>query len=304
MDYTEVSLAVPLGFTEMLAWHLQELGHPGVVVSELPAEGPRPEEVAVKVYLPGDLGDDGPELRRLDADLADWQANFPDLAIKRSRRLVPEEDWAHAWKRFWHAQRVGDRIVIKPSWEDFAPEAGDLVIELDPKQAFGTGTHPTTQLCLRSLETILQGHHHPLVFDVGTGSGILAVAAVLLGAKAVLACDTDPVAVAATEENALLNGVAEAVRAFVGGIETLPGTCDVLVVNILAEVVAEIAPAIAERVRPGGDVVASGIIRERQALVEAAFEAVGLATLRVEYQGEWVVIEARKPEDFVLERAD
>lgn len=304
MDYTEVSLAVPLGFTEMLAWHLQELGHQGVVVSELAAEGPRPEEVAVKVYLPGSLGPESTELAKLDADLAEWQANFPELRVSRTLRLVPEEDWAHAWKRFWHAQRIGDRVVIKPSWEDFSPEPGDLVIELDPKQAFGTGTHPTTQLCLRALETALEGHDRPLVFDVGTGSGILAIASVLLGARKVLACDTDPVAVAATDENIALNGVADRVETFVGGIETIEGQADVLVINILAEVVAALAPEISRRVRPGGDVIASGIIRERQALVEEAFAAVGLTTLRVEYQGEWVLLEARKPEDFVLERAD
>ncbi|MFN3430176.1 MAG: 50S ribosomal protein L11 methyltransferase, partial [Candidatus Sericytochromatia bacterium] len=177
-----------------------------------------------------------------------------------------------------------------------------ILIELDPKQAFGTGTHPTTRLCLRSLETHVPAHDAPLVFDVGTGSGILAVAAVKLGAKHVEACDTDPVAVAATIENIELNAVADKVNCYVGGIETISGEADVLVVNILAEVVAELAQAIADRVRPGGDVIASGIIRERQALVEQAFEAVGLAVLRVQYEGDWVVIEARKPDSFVIER--
>lgn len=310
MDYTEIAVWVPPLFAESLAWHLQETyatGGPagtgeGVVQSEIPAEGPPVMEVAVKLYRLGVEAEQQAFLAELEADLTAFSANFPGMTARIETRLVPEENWANSWKQYWHPLEVGERLVIKPSWEDYPRSGEKLVIELDPKQAFGTGTHATTQLCLRSLENIIPSHDAPFVFDVGTGSGILAIAAILLGARRVEACDTDPVAVAATDENIRLNGVADRVGTHVGGIETLTGQADVLVINILAEIVAELAPEIARRVRPGGDVIASGIIRERQALVEQAFEAQGLAVLRVEHQGEWVVIEARQPDTFVIER--
>jgi ribosomal protein L11 methyltransferase len=302
MDYTEISVWAPTLYAESVAWHLAEWGCEQLVVSEISAKGPTPAEVAVKVYKLGTPETQADFVAELRTKLADLKAFFPDFSPRLETRLVPEENWANSWKQYWHPQEIGERLVIKPSWEAYDGPADKILIELDPKQAFGTGTHPTTQLCLRSLETILPGHESPLVFDVGTGSGILAVAAVKLGARHVEACDTDPVAVAATIENAELNGVAGEIMCHEGGIETIIGVADVLVVNILAEVVAALAGEIAERVRPGGDIIASGIIRERQSLVEQAFEAEGLSVLRVEYQGEWTVIEARKPESFVIER--
>ena len=134
-----------------------------------------------------------------------------------------------------------------------------------------------------------------LVFDVGTGSGILAIAALMLGAREAIACDTDVVAVIATRENAEINHVDAHLTVHEGGIETITGVCDLLVINILAEVVASLAPDIAARVRPGGVVIASGIILARQALVEDAFRAAGLEVTHAEHQGEWVVVEARQP---------
>jgi ribosomal protein L11 methyltransferase len=302
VDYTEIAVWVPVLYAESLAWHLQELGCQGVVVSEIPAKGPQPEEVAVKTYRLGAPADQAEWLADLKRDLQAFLANFPGVAARVETHLTPDTDWADAWKKYWHPQEIGERFVIKPSWETYEASAEQIVIELDPKQAFGTGTHPTTQLCLRALEEAVPRHDAPLVFDVGTGSGILAIGAVKLGARHVEACDTDPVAVAATDENAELNGVADRIRCYAGGIETISGEADILVVNILAEVIAEIASQIAQRVRPGGEVIASGIIRERQALVEEAFETVGLPVLRVEYQGEWVLLEARKPDSFTIER--
>jgi ribosomal protein L11 methyltransferase len=304
MDYTEIAIWAPPLYAESIAWHLQELGCQQLVVSEIPAEGPPVTEVAVKVYRLGTPEEHATWLAELRTKLQTLTEYFPGWSPRVETRLVPEEDWAHSWKQYWHAQEIGERLVVKPSWEPYDGPADKIIIELDPKQAFGTGTHPTTQLCLRSLEVHVPAHDSPLIFDVGTGSGILAVAAVKLGARHVEACDTDPVAVVATDENAVFNHVEDKIRCHVGGIETIEGVADILVVNILAEVVAELAPEIAKRVRPGGDVIASGIIRERQKLVEEAFEAAGLAVLRVEYQGEWVVVEARQPESFVIERKD
>lgn len=303
MDYTEFAIWAPPALVETLAWHLQDLGGQGLVISEIPAEGPRPTELAVKLYRPGTPEALQGFLAELEGKLAEIGAHFEGQAVRVETRLVPSEDWEHSWKRFWHAQEIGERLVIKPSWETWTGDADKLVIALDPAQAFGTGTHGTTQLCLRGLEDAVPNYDAPLVFDIGTGSGILAIAAVLLGAKRVEACDIDPVAVEATIENATRNNVADRITCVVGGIETMQGEAEIVVANILAEVIAPIATEIAACTKPGGTVLASGIIRARQAMIEEAFETVGLIVMRVEYQGEWVLIEARKPDMAIKARS-
>ena len=303
MDYTEFAVWAPVDLAETVAWHVQEWGGQGVVVSELPAEGPQPSEVAVKLYRPGTPEDAAAFVAELEGRLAAVQAHFPGTALRVTTRLVPSEDWEHSWKRYWHALEIGERLVIKPSWEAWTGDPDKLVIALDPAQAFGTGTHPTTQLCLRALEDAVPNYDAPRVLDVGTGSGILAIAAAMLGARHVDACDTDPVAVEATIENATRNGVAGQIAVTVGAIDVLEGQAEVVVANILAEVIAPIAPELAARTKPGGMVIASGIIRARQAMVEEAFEAAGLVVLRIEHQGEWVLVEARKPDMALTARA-
>lgn len=302
MDYTEIALWVSPLYAETLAWHLRDLGGQGVVVSEIPAEGPAPETVAVKLYQPGTPETVTDWVNALDSRLDELKPHFPELVWRVELRFVPSEDWEDTWKRFWHPMEIGPRIVIKPSWEEYAAGPEKIIIDLDPKQAFGTGTHATTQLCLRALDDGIGNFDSPIVFDVGTGSGILAIAAAKLGAKRVETCDTDIVAVVATRENAVSNGVGDRVAVYHGGIETLTGEADVVVINILAEVIVSLADQIAVRLKPGGLVIASGIIKARQASVEEAFEAVGLAVLRVEHQGEWVLVEARRPDTLIIER--
>lgn len=303
MDYTEFAVWGPPALVETLAWHVQDLGGQGVVVSEIPAEGPQPTELAVKLYRPGTPETLAEFRAELEGRLGTVREAFPATTLRVEEKLVPSEDWEHSWKKYWHALEVGERLVIKPSWEDWTGDPDKLVIALDPAQAFGTGTHPTTQLCLRGLEDVVPNFDAPLVFDVGTGSGILAIAALLLGAKQVVACDIDPVSVEATIENATRNKCADKVDVRVGGVEVIEGEAEIVVANILAEVIAPIAPDLAARTKPGGTVLASGIIRARQAMIEEAFEAAGLVVMRVEHQGEWVLVEARKP-DMALESRD
>lgn len=297
MDYTEFAVWAPPALVETLGWHLQDMGGQGLVISEIPAEGPAPTELAVKLYKPGTPEALQAFRAELEGKLAEIAPHFGDAKLRVETRLVPSEDWEHSWKRYWHALEIGERLVIKPSWEEWTGDADKLVIALDPAQAFGTGTHGTTQLCLRALEDAVPNYDAPLVFDVGTGSGILAIAAVLLGAKRVEACDIDPVAVEATDENVERNKVKDQISCVVGGIEVFAGKqAEIVVANILAEVIAPIATEIAAATKPGGTVLASGIIRARQQMIEEAFESVGLIVMRVEYQGEWVLIEARKPD--------
>jgi ribosomal protein L11 methyltransferase len=201
-------------------------------------------------------------------------------------RFVQDEDWAEAWKAYFRPIRVGRSLVIKPSWETLAAADGDRVIELDPGMAFGTGAHPTTQLCLALLEErVAPGDR---VLDLGTGSGILALAAARLGAREVLALDLDPVAVAAARENVAANGLAGVVRVEEGGVEAAPGPpYDLVVANILADVIRDLAPALALQLRRRGLLIASGIIADRAADVTVALRAAGFDLEEERAQEEW-----------------
>lgn len=215
-----------------------------------------------------------------------------DAAVTWS--AVDDEDWAHAWKRFWKPQRIGRRIVVKPTWEAFEAVADDVVIELDPGMAFGTGTHATTRMCLEWLELLLRGGER--VLDVGTGSGILSVAAVRLGAREAVAVDNDPVAVRTARENAQLNAVDDKVR--VEGSDLVSAVApdhrfEVVVANIVADAIKGLAPLIIDRLADGACFVASGIIVERVDDVREALEGCGLRRQEWRVDGEWASVCAR-----------
>ncbi|MDD4334813.1 MAG: 50S ribosomal protein L11 methyltransferase, partial [Desulfotomaculaceae bacterium] len=203
------------------------------------------------------------------------------------------EDWAGAWKKYYKPVRVGRRLVIKPSWEDYQPLAGDLIIEMDPGMAFGSGTHATTALCLRLLEKYVRPGSS--VYDIGTGSGILAIAAARLEAGKVRAVDIDPVACKTAAENVAGNNAGTVVSVQQGNLaEPLPYGADLIVANIIANVIAGFAPHAAAALKPGGIFIASGIIRERAEMVRKAFAAAGLAICEEQADGLWIAIAANK----------
>lgn len=183
---------------------------------------------------------------------------------------VADEDWKEKWKEFFHPTRVGERIVIRPSWEAYEPRPDDVVITLDPGQAFGTGTHETTRLVLMEIEARVRGGE--AVLDVGCGSGILGIAALSLGAASVAAVDVDPVAVRVSEENARVNGVR--LRASTTPIERVEGRYELLLANIRSPILIPMAAELAARLAPGGALVLSGLLVEEEAQVRAAFDAV------------------------------
>ncbi len=209
-------------------------------------------------------------------------------------RLVEEEDWAHAWKRFYKPVEVGKRLLIKPVWEKVVDSGGRLVIEMDPGMAFGTGTHATTRICLEALEDTVKRDH--LVFDIGTGSGILSVAAVRLGAQSVWAVDVDPAAVTIAKENARINQVEDRVFVLQGEIEELSGQAEIIVANITADVIEKIVPEVKKRLKPGGHFIASGIISDRREKVEEALSRCGLAVTAYRRDGEWIGLVAAEEE--------
>lgn len=212
--------------------------------------------------------------------------------------LVREEDWAEAWKAHYTPVRLGRHILIRPHWIEVESEPDDMVISLDPGMAFGTGTHPTTQLCLEALEDSVTAGLD--VLDLGCGSGILAIGAAKLGASHVVAVDIDPIAVKTTIENAEYNGVSERITCFEGSLESIVGSArrfDLIVVNILAKIIIPMCDQhLGQTVRPNGRAIFSGIITEQAGEVEEALLRTGLTPVARRQQGDWVVIEAVRAE--------
>jgi ribosomal protein L11 methyltransferase len=214
-----------------------------------------------------------------------------------SARLVHEADWANAWKVHFPVLRVGQRIVIRPTWRRHRRLPGDVVLALDPGMAFGTGLHPTTRLCLAALESLadrgeIEGAR---VADIGSGSGILSIAAGLLGAASVLAVDVDPIAVEASVANARRNRLARRIRAREGSAPTGEGPFDIVLANLIASLLVVLADGLVAELRPGGTMLASGIFANREAEVVSAFEARGLVVARRYTEGDWVALEVARP---------
>jgi ribosomal protein L11 methyltransferase len=209
-------------------------------------------------------------------------------------RLVHEADWAEAWKAYFPVLRVGRRLVIRPTWLDAEPGPDDVVLDLDPGMAFGTGLHPTTRLCLIALESLadrgrLRGAR---VLDVGCGSGILAIAAAKLGAASVVGIDVDPIAVEATLANAATNGLSGRISARLGSLPSGLPPFDVVSANLIASLLVELAPALAAELRRHGTLVSSGIFIDREADVRWAFAKALLDVGETWDEGDWVALEA------------
>ncbi|WP_420539048.1 50S ribosomal protein L11 methyltransferase [Paenibacillus polymyxa] len=234
------------------------------------------------------------QLRTFDIDPGD---------VRYELKTVHEDDWANAWKQYFKPLRVSDRLTIKPTWEEYEPASEDeKIIELDPGMAFGTGTHPTTSLCLRTLESVIQGGEE--VIDVGTGSGILAIGAVKLGAKHVLALDLDPVAVSSARENTRLNELEERITIKESDLLSVLNASDptlgiqlpvkLVVANILAEIILLFIDDVYNALQPGGIYIASGIWKNKEEAVETALKAAGFEITEINRDEDWLAFVARK----------
>jgi ribosomal protein L11 methyltransferase len=296
LEWLELSCRVDREAAESVGALFAQHGR-GVVVEEdvdaiegEEAAAPSPF-VVVRTYLSADESAP-PKQREIERGL--WVLGMIREVGPLEVRGLKEEDWAEAWKDHFHVHRVGERIVVKPSWREYVPATGEAVVELDPGMAFGTGLHPTTQLCLKVLESVV--HPGDSLLDLGTGSGILAIAAARLGASPVVAVDNDPVAVKVARANVAANGLSDAV-AVSEGSEPQPQAeqgYDVVVANIIARVIIELAPMLRASVRPGGTLVTSGIIGEREADVVAALSAAGLKVSARRQDGDWVALVAHR----------
>ena len=249
----------------------------------------------VRAYLPGI---DPAAVRKAVADATDALGHLQAFGLRPidelSARVVREADWAEAWKSYFPVMRIGRRLVIRPTWRRHRRRPGDVVLSLDPGMAFGTGLHPTTRLCLAALETLadeglIAGRR---VLDVGCGSGILAIAAGHLGAGHLLGVDPDPIAVEATEQNAARNKLGRLIEVRRGSVPTGEPPFDVVLANLIASLLVELAPALRDEMASGGRILASGIFRDREGDVRAAFEAAGLRVGRRWAEDDWVALEA------------
>lgn len=309
MKWLEISVETEAAAVETVSAILREYGDGGVAIEQhvVPDgedgsyhyDSARP--LTVTTYVPA-TADGKQRCRALAAALGHLTVfNLAQIGPPRTRE-VAEEDWATAWKEFYHPMRFGRRLVVKPSWRVFQADPNDLVIELDPGMAFGTGLHQTTAMCLALLEDYVRPG--ATVLDQGTGSGILAIAAARLGARRVIAVDSSEVAVAAARENVARNGLSYAIQVRhdtlpsrgegqQGVSSALPAAYDLIVANIIANVIIALAAPFAAVLRPGGVLLASGIIRDREDDVRAALGAAGLAVERREARDEWITLVAR-----------
>ncbi len=302
-DWIEISVEVDGEAAEIVAEVFERYGHQGVAIEQAgyfidtwEDEIPTPDKLVVKAYLPADEHAPDKQAQLRDA------LGYLNMALPvpaPSFRMLTETDWETAWRAHYKPLRVGRRIYLHPSWITPDPDAAEQIrIALDPGMAFGTGTHPSTQLCLIAAEDLLSVHPGWEVLDLGSGSGILSIAAAKLGATRVLALDTDDVAVKVTKENAAINGVAQAITAQSGSLASLTHAArrfDLALVNILAKVIMLMCQnGLGQIVRPGGVGVFGGIMTDQADAVEEALRQTGLTPYKRHTSGDWVVIEARR----------
>ena len=317
MKWNKYTLKTRTEAEDLISSMLQDAGIEGIEIEDKVPLSQRDKEQMFVDILPDAPEDDGvayisfylePEddqaqmLERVREGLDEirsWGVDVGEGTIAASE--TEDKDWINNWKEFFHQFYVDD-ILIKPSWEEVQPEDRDkLLIQIDPGTAFGTGMHETTQLCIRQLRKYLTPE--TVLLDVGTGSGILSIISLKLGAKHAVGTDLDPCALEAVKENMEVNGIDPAsFEMLIGNIisekevqdQVGYGCYDIVVANILAEVLVPLTPVILSQLKPGGIYITSGIIDDKEDLVVKTVKDCGLTVLEVTHQGEWVSVTARK----------
>ena len=300
--WTELALRVRPEACEAVADLVQELSGRGVTIEpQIDALGPDEgytldESAPLRLlgYWPGELS----EAER-SAVMGELRAAELETAVVGAPAwsTIREEDWAETWKEHYDIERVG-QLVVRPAWREYSAAPGEVVISLDPGMAFGTGQHATTRMCMEGLQQATGNREQGLgrVLDLGSGSGILAIAAVALGAEWVLAIDTEEQAVKASNENAALNGMQGKIAVREGSIEAVgdDGPFDLILANINAAAVTSLAGPMAGQLKTGSWLYAGGVIAEREAGVAAALRAAGLRIERVMAEGDWRTFVCRR----------
>jgi len=301
-EWIVIEVKVKGEFVDLVSAVLAEHGCSGTVVEErkldtffVPDDDLNPAaDYVLKTYF-----DAVSDPQALVAELEVVFRNMPILKNQtfslQSGSEVKMEDWSESWKQNFSTFHIGGRLVVRPSWEDYIPQADEVVIEIDPGMAFGTGTHGTTQLCLETIAEILNYSDPPVnMLDVGTGSGILALGAAALGCPEIIANDIDPIACHVARENIEKNHYAEQVEISETPLEELPGQFELIVANILAEENIRLRHDLFEHLSPGGWLVLSGVLQEKEQLVRDGFSDLPLEFFPSRYQDEWVCLLLRR----------
>lgn len=321
MIWKELTIHTTEEAVEMISNFLHEAGAGGVTIEEH-VDNDKPRDTSLGQWFeipPNDIPEgeakisgyfpEGVDMDEVIAQVKERTEELREYDIDPGNpiitvRDVSEDDWANNWKQYFKPIRVSKRLTIKPTWEEYVPASlEEKIIELDPGMAFGTGTHPTTSLCLRTLEGVIQEGDE--VIDVGTGSGILAIGAVRLGASRVLALDLDPVAVSSALENTRLNGLEDRIQVVESDLLSVlkkgsSAEVDVqlpvrvVVANILAEIILLFVEDVFEALQPGGYYIASGIYKNKEQSVEEALTAAGFEIEQTVREEDWVAFVARK----------
>lgn len=296
-NWIELSINTTTVVGEIIADFLVELGSKGVVLGEWDPEQELSQYTKVKAYFPEEI----PNITEITEKIIDKLASYKGLDINIGAgeiltKVIKEEDWANSWKQYFHVLRVGEKLVIKPLWEEYDPKEGDLVINIDPGMAFGTGAHPSTQLCMEEIERIFSSQEFDRdtynILDLGTGSGILAITLNLLGYKKITAVDIDPVAVKASKENFAMNNMN--IDLFQGVLDDCNEQYDFIAGNILAEIIESLAVGISQKLKKGGLFMGSGIINHKEKDVIKSLTDAGLTFIDKKYQGDWVLVNFKK----------
>ena len=298
-EWILLEITVPAPAVDLVCDQLPSLGCAGTLVEKreldtftVPDDEFDPEaDLQLQAYFPADS--DLQQLRiQIEQTLDGLRLFFPGRNFQLgAQQRVRQEDWAEGWKQHFSTMRIGRRLIIRPSWEEYIPSSDEKVLELDPGMAFGTGSHGTTLLCLEAIvELFDRGEAPQSLLDVGTGSGILAMAAAALGAKNILACDIDPLACEVATENCRKNNLAQAIQITSEPLERLPGSYDVVVANILAEENLRLADQLVDHLAPGGYLFLSGILKEKEEMVCKGFARQPLELLNITQQDEWVCL--------------
>ena len=307
MTWVEVQIKTSSEFEEIVTNIMYDLGVTGLAIED-------PRDILEFERTEGDWDYIDPDLLDLDSDNIIIKAYFPegeDLIDKIEQVRdniernpmekyghsfgevtileVYEKDWAEAWKKYYKPLKVGEKIVIKPTWEEYEKNDDDIIIELDPGMAFGTGTHETTILCIRALEKYVK--KGDVVYDIGCGSGILSIVAAKLGAKKVIGVDLDNVCVKVSNENIKLNEVDSIVNIKKGNLlDVIERKANIIVSNIIAEVIVDMVPSLKDYLHNDGIFIASGIILEKVKMVEDMLIKQGFKILEINQIEEWASI--------------
>jgi ribosomal protein L11 methyltransferase len=305
MRWVEIAVEIDREAIDAVANLLQNAGANGTVIEDesetgsgeffeipLPVPAEKKETAIVKAYLPqNDLI--GEKVNFIKSQLEVFRQFLTIGPGEIALRAVEDEEWADAWKQHFKSQQVGRKLMVVPSWEQADESTGNINIYLDPGMAFGTGAHPTTRRCLQVLEDHINGNE--VIYDVGTGSGILAIAAAKLGAAKVTGIDLDPVALGIAWENVTFNKVGDKVTIREGDLLSVAGEqADGVIANIIADAIIMLAPEVPDYLVPGGFFLAAGIIEGRRDETLRAIADAGLKIREIHQDGEWITVYATK----------